>query len=228
MYLKIPNKIKGPKSRRRVKVVFLKDHVVKVRRTGKTYNVGWAGEVCRVSNKMYRNELMDFDIALPASRMNVQKYHHCYTRDYLEWIWQQRVNERIERQIQNWTLEIKRRLNDETDKFIYPITTKDISLAIERKYYIEIDPVNIRFEGDMPSVAEELELVVYIRTQPEHPELTLPITCTADHSPKRNRRMASTKRTQKANEAKKGSVNKIPTILIDNNVERLLAGKHND
>jgi len=224
MYLRIPGRKKGPKSRRRPKVVFLKDHVVKIRKTGKEYHVGWAGEVRRVSNKMYRNELMDFEIAVPATRMNVSKHHHCYTRDYLEWIWKQRVNERIERQIQNWKLQITRRLNDETDKFHYPVTANDVTESIERKYFVELDPSNIRFEGDMLDIKEELELLVFIRTQPGHPELSLPLTCIADHSPQKKVFVNNPKREAKMTENKAGSVNKIPTILIDGNVEKLLVG----
>jgi len=222
MYLPIPNRTRAKKSRRTIKVVFKKDHVVKSRKTGNEYNVGWAGEVRHVSNKMYRNELMDFQIAVPASRLTIQKYHHIYSRDYLDWIHKQRVTEKVERKISSWSIEIQRRINEETDKFIKPITPTCVAEAVYIKYGIELDPLAIRFDNASNELLEELEIPVYITTTPGNPALSLNINCVADHSPDKPPWTNPPRRAKQLSENLAGGYQKIPTIIVEQDTEKLL------
>ena len=77
---------------------------------------------------------MDWDIAVPATRLNVRRFHHIYSPDYLEWVHKQRVTEAMQRKLSTWTVEISRRIDPKTDRFTHPITSQCVAEGVEIKY----------------------------------------------------------------------------------------------
>jgi len=187
IYISTPGQQRPRRSKRRVKVVFTQDFYIGNKWRRKPYKYGYAGEVRTVSNKMYRNELMEWDIALPASRFNLNKYHNIYTRDYLQWVWSQRTNERIDRQIGNWALEINRRIDENTDKFVYPVTLKHVQKRLFEKYGHQLELSQLRFEGGVQRINEEYDIGVFVKTSEESEEAKFSLRCVSDLSPEKKK-----------------------------------------
>jgi len=214
IYVGVPCQQRPRRSKRRVKVVFTKDYFVGTGIKKKAYQYGYAGEVRTVSNKMYRNELMEWDFAVPATKFNLHKYHRIYTRDYLDWIWDLRTNERIEGQIGKWNLELSRRIDETTDKFIYPVTIKDVQKKLFEKYGHRLELSQLRFEGGIQRINEEFDIGVFVKTSEDSEDSRFELHCVSDLSPEKKKYESAEVHNKHLNKRMTGNMNeKVPNNI---------------